>query len=80
MPYGPLQGLPGRVARKSYVVSQGNRNGCSICRSVCEAEAVTVESKKADIDKTFCPGCGAWLAVIAPRKQSDTIQPANSLF
>ncbi|MCG9478674.1 MAG: 4Fe-4S binding protein [Actinomycetia bacterium] len=57
-PYGALQGLPGRVARKSYVVNQENCDGCSICRSVCQAEAVTVGNKKAEIDKTFCLQCG----------------------
>ncbi len=57
-PYGALQGLAGRIARKSYRVDKKNCDGCSICKAACEAEAIAIKNGKADIHKGVCLQCG----------------------
>lgn len=41
--------------------------GCGGCLRVCPQKAVTIEAKKARIDKSLCIGCGECLTVCAPK-------------
>jgi ferredoxin-type protein NapH len=57
-PYGALQGVVGKFAKMSYTADKRTCNGCGKYKSVCEAGAITVENKKAAINKRSCLQCG----------------------
>ncbi len=56
-PYGILQSLTGRAARLSFRVNKDSCSGCGICADVCEAKAVNIEAKVAEISPRYCHQC-----------------------
>lgn len=56
-PFGILQGLPGRFAKSTFKTNRARCTGCGLCLKVCDAEAITISNKKAEIDKRLCHQC-----------------------
>ena len=65
----PIKGKMEQHSPRMYV-NQENCIGCGKCRSTCPAGAVTIQKKKASIDKAKCIGCGECLA-LCPEKAID---------
>ncbi len=56
-PYGALQSLTGRFAKLGFRVDKDKCTGCGICEKYCDAEAVTVKNKEAEIYAKLCHQC-----------------------
>lgn len=58
-PFGALQRLFGRFARRSFKVEEDACIGCKKCEKVCPSNSIVVleENKKAIIDKPLCHQC-----------------------